>query len=185
MYAEMPKILRIFFSFIKLWRNLWRNSVTNLHGDTYPSQNCDGSERICHNLWRIVSESVTKLWRNPSQFPWPSHGQVHSPISYSGNCDGLSVTISVTKLLWRKSLSQFPSQTHCDGLNPSQFLRHKLLWRNFFPSQFVTDPSQLHLWRMKLRRTHFRHNFRHKLYFSVTISKNFRHNFRHKLQLFP
>ena len=166
------------------WRKLWRISVT------------------ITNMWR---KSVTvfrhKLWRNsntPSQFVTETDGFRHNfvtDITYSvtktlpmgnstpGICDGISVTISVTKFfvtensvtnsvtnfLWRKiSVTIFPSQKFVTEFFPSQF-----------PSQIVTDPSQNKLWRSKFWRSDFRHNFRHKMNFSVTIPENFRHNFRH------
>ena len=138
--------------------------------------------------WKSVTLFRHKLWRignNPSQIVTESDGFRHNFVtdithsvtknlpranSSSGNCDGLSVTISVTNFfLWRKK-SVIISVT-------------KFLWRNIsvtnfpsqFPSQIVTDPSQINLWRMKLWRS----DFRHKLNFSVTILKLFRHNFRH------
>ena len=77
-----------------------------------------------------------------------------------------SVIISVTKFLWRSiSVTNFPSQKIVTDFYPSHF-----------PSQIVTDPSQINLWRMKLWRSAFHHNFRHKLKFFVTIPKIFRHN---------
>ena len=142
----------------KLWRNLWRNSITKPNCDGIPSQIvtdfhhsvtiCDGKRPIRH---KIVTDSVTIL-------------------------------PSVTKRTFRrgvppsKIVTDLPSQTDCDGKCPSQFFRQKIV-TDEFPSQIVTDPSQLYLWRMKLWRTVFRHNFRHKLNFpsqfhkfSVTIS---------------
>jgi len=184
----LPRFSVFFLKFQKLWQNLWRKSVTKRNCDGNPSQNsvaighCDGdlwpkSTRICDGLGGFRH----KLWRTPSQFFLVRHNfpkDITFFYSYLGNCDGhfhhnskQSVTISVTKLLWRTVFChKFPSQ---------------IIVTKCCPSQIVTGPSQLKLWPMKSWRTVFRHNFRHNWHFSVTILGIFRHKFRHKLPLFP
>jgi len=133
-----------FFPFKLFWRNLWRNSVKKINCDGYPPHfsvtNCDGMVTVRHKLWRngngpsqIVTESdgirhkiVTDITQSVTKIlPWSNYS--------SRNCDGKSVTISVTIFdCDGKSPSQFPSETICDGIFPSQIFRHKKLWRTFF-----------------------------------------------------
>jgi len=163
---------------------LWRNSVTKTTCDGYPSQfsvtNCDGIGKLRHNLWRKLTDSVTILWRTspiPSQkpSPWaipPPEFVTEFPSQFPSQ-----------NFLWRKTPSQIPSQIFCDGkISVTIFPSQKFVTEFFpsqFPSQIVTDPSQNKLWRSKFWRSDFRHNFRQKMNFSVTIPENFRHNFRH------
>jgi len=115
---------------------MWRKSVTVFR----------------HKLWRIgwllsqfVTECdgfrhnfVTELIHSVTKFPPNS-------IFADGNCDGVSVTISVTiPILWRKCPSQSPSQPFCDGHLPSQIFRHKKLWRTF-----VRHNLRHNLWRIR------------------------------------
>ena len=132
----MPQILLFFWPFKTLWRNLWWNSVTK-------TKLWRTSATVFrHKLWRngksplqfvtesdIVMDSVSKLWRFPSQLPSPSQKQppcqvpppeivtdFPSQFPSQTDCDG-------------KSPSQFMSQTDCDGISLSQIFRHKKLWR--------------------------------------------------------
>ena len=98
----------------------------NQNCDRNPSQfsvtNCDGHPPFRHKLWQKVTDSVTILWRTsptPSQNTSPGAippleivtdfpSQFPSQIFLWRN---KSVTISVTKFLWRSiSVTNFPSQ---------------------------------------------------------------------------
>ena len=130
------KCLKYFALFFGPCTTLWRNSVTKQYCDGNRSQcsvtNCDGMVRNRHNLWRKVTESVTKLWRNPSQFPSPSHKQLVPTRSSSGNCDGLSVTNG----LWRKNSVTISVTNLLWWAKSSQIFRHKKLWRTLFRHNF-------------------------------------------------
>ena len=183
--------------FKTLWRNLQRNSVTKSKlwrkiRHNFPSQitivteNCDRYPSqfvtdIHHNLWRTVTipsqfvtkshQSVTNLWRSPSQLVM-SVTKYPSVVEFLfQNCDGPSVTTSVTIVYCP---SQFSSQMDCDRKKSITIFPSQLIVTDYFPSQIVTGPSQLHLWQMKLWRTVFRHNF-----------KNFPSQFPSQIATFP
>ena len=191
----MPPWFSIFFlKFQKLWRNLWRKSVTKRNCDGNPSQYsvaighcdgdlwpksakiCDGLGGFCHKLWRtwcipsqIVTDSVI-IFLVRHNFP---KGIIFF-YSYWENCDGHF------RHNFRHNV-RHNSKHSVTKLLWQTFFRHNNVVRHNFPSQIVTGRSQ----SMKLWRTVFRHNFRHNRHFSVTILGIFRHKFRHKLPHFP